>query len=62
MVPSCEEEVVIVAAFRRGDLVRLHTLLACYTSSFRTAQEAAERYADEQAHDALRRYVADLLH
>jgi hypothetical protein len=32
MVPEFEDALVIVAAFHREDLVRLHTLLACYTS------------------------------
>lgn len=61
MVPSCEEELVIVAAFRRDDLVRLHTLLVCYESSFRTSGEAALRVVDERAHEELRRYIASLL-
>ncbi len=62
MMPESKVAMVIVAVFQREDLVRLHTLLACYASPFRTKQEAAERAADEQAHDTLRRYVADLLH
>lgn len=62
MVPEFEDALVIVAAFQRDDLVRLHTLLACYASPFRTEREVAERAADEQAHEALRRYIADLLH
>ena len=61
MVPETREEIVIVAAFRREDLIRLHTLLVCYESPH-TSGEAVDRAADEQAHEALRRYVATLLH
>lgn len=61
MVPSCEEGVVIVAAFRREDVVRLHSLLVCYASPFRTSGEAEARFADERSHEELRRYVALLL-
>jgi hypothetical protein len=45
MVPEFEDALVIVAAFQRDDLVRLHTLLACYASPFRTGRERAERAA-----------------
>jgi uncharacterized protein YcbK (DUF882 family) len=61
MVPQTDEEIIIVAAFRREDLIRMHTLLACYESPH-TSGEAADREIDEQAHEALRRYVAVLLH
>lgn len=61
MVPSCEEEVIIVAAFRREDLVRLHTLLMCYESPFRTTGEAADREVDTDTHAELRRYIEQLL-
>jgi hypothetical protein len=60
VAPEFEEEVVVVA-FRRTDLMRLHTLLACYESPFRTEGEAAERAGDTRAHDTLRRYLAELL-
>ncbi len=47
MVPECQEkEVVIVAVFRRSDLVRLHALLACYESPLRTPAEQEERVRD----------------
>jgi hypothetical protein len=61
MVPQCDEEVIIVAAFRRADLVRLHTLLMCYESPFRTTGEAVDREADAETHEELRRYVERLL-
>lgn len=43
MVSECMEETVIVAAFRRADLVRLHALLVCYESPFQTTGEAFGR-------------------
>jgi len=61
MVPSCAGEVVVVAAFRREDLVRLHSLLACFQSPFQTSDEVASRLVDERSHEELRRYVALLL-
>lgn len=61
MVPECKEEVIIVAAFRREDLVRLHTLLMCYESPFRATGEATDREADTDTHEELRRYVEQLL-
>jgi hypothetical protein len=61
MVPRCEEELVIVAAFRRRDLVRLHTFLACYESPFRTTDEFLAWEQDLLAHEALRRYLRVLL-
>jgi hypothetical protein len=56
MVPD-----IIIAAFRREDLVRLHTLLVCYESPFRTSDEALLFADDTAAHDRLRAHVADLL-
>lgn len=37
-MPPSEEE-IIIAAFRREDVVRLHTLLSCYESPYRTTDE-----------------------
>jgi hypothetical protein len=61
MVPKLEEDMVIIAAFRRADLVRLHTLLACYESPLLTYAERGERAIDLRDHESLRRYVALLL-
>jgi hypothetical protein len=61
MVPDSEQEVVIVAAFRRRDLVRLHALLACYESPFRTTDELFAWEQDLAVHEALRRYLRVLL-
>lgn len=62
MEPAPAPETIIVAAFRREDLVRLHTLLACYESPFRSSTEGAARVADERSHHALRQYLAALLY
>lgn len=61
MVPSLEEDIIIIAGFRRADLVRLHTLLACYESPFRTADELVVFEDDDAAHERLRVYLAALL-
>jgi hypothetical protein len=63
MVPAEAEadDVVVVAAFRAGDLRRLHSLLCCYESPFVTDAEAAERRADVADAERLRRYVRSLL-
>ena len=60
MVPECEE--IIIAAFRREDLVRLHTLLTCYQSPFGTSGELLAWEEDLAAHEALRRSISALLH
>lgn len=52
-------EVIVIAAFRRADLVRLHVLLATYESPFNIGE--AERREDEQAHRELRREIERLL-
>jgi len=59
MVPECEE--IIIAAFRREDLVRLHTLLTCYESPFGTSGELLAWEEDLAAHETLRRYLSLLL-
>ena len=61
MVPNLEEDVIIIAAFRRDDLVRLHTLLACYESPFRTTGELLAWEEDLDTHDRLCRQVHTLL-
>lgn len=53
--------VIVVAAFRAADLRRLHSLLCCYESPFVTEAEAAERAADVEEVERLRRYVRGLL-
>lgn len=52
-------EVIVIAAFRRADLVRLHVLLATYESPF--SIEEIERREDEQAHRQLRETIGRLL-
>jgi hypothetical protein len=63
MVPSQDlvDDVVIVAALSRADWLRLHALLCCFESPFRTSGEAAERLVDERAHERLRRMIALLV-
>ena len=54
-------EIVVVAAFRRADLVRLHALLLMYDSPFTTTGEDAVRREDEREHRALWREIERLL-
>jgi hypothetical protein len=61
MMPESDAEVVVVAVFRRDDLVRLHSLLACYESPFTTNGERGVQEADVLAMDSLRRYLRALL-
>lgn len=56
-----DEDVLVVAVFRREDLLRLHALLVCFDSPYRTDAEAEERLRDEASHALLRRYVTSLL-
>jgi hypothetical protein len=56
-----DSDLLIVAAFRHGDLVRLHALLLTYVSPFSTDSEEAERCEDEQAHRELREVIGQLL-
>ena len=62
MVPVEAEanDVLVIAAFRAGDLRRLHTLLCCYESPFGTDAEAEERRADLGDAERLRCYVRSL--
>jgi len=55
------DDVIVVAAFRVADLRRLHSLLCGYESPFVTEAEAAERCADVEDVERLRRYVRGLL-
>jgi len=56
-------EVVVVAAFRSADLVRLHVLLVAYESPLTTPDEEHLRREDVRAHRELRdvigRFLAD---
>jgi hypothetical protein len=63
MVPaqSVVDDVVIVASLSRADWCRLHALLCCFESPFRTDGELEERLLDEAAHARLRREIALLL-
>lgn len=67
MVPSADErvlaqeDVVIVAALSRADWCRLHSLLCCFESPFRTPGEGVLRLLDEGEHERLRREIALLL-
>ena len=61
MDTSMESERVVIAAFTEADLRRLHALLVCYESPFRTSGEVVERSRDEREHALLRRRIAALM-
>jgi hypothetical protein len=54
-------EVVVVAAFRSADLVRLHVLLLAYESPLTLPDEEHLRREDVKAHRELRDAIGRLL-
>ena len=54
-------DTLVVAVFRVGDVLRLHSLLCGYESPFVTDAEAGVRRADLTDVERLRRYVRSLL-